>query len=555
MNKAFIFDIQRNSFVDGPGIRTTVFFKGCNLKCAWCHNPEGQDFEPQMMFYKDKCTGCGKCKQVCPFNLEKCDLCGKCTLYCPVDARKVCGKEYTVDEVFSEIIKDKAYYDNSDGGVTFSGGECMLQIDFLVEILKKCRENGIHTVVDTAGHIPYENFKKILPYTDLFLYDIKIFDTQKHKKYIGVGNELIFENLKKLFWSGAKIWIRIPIIPNVNDSLEEMQKINDFLKTIGTSEKIELLPYHAMGEYKYRAICKEPEIFGALPKRQKVWGDMQILSRKRCVIGEGPVWNPFDSRLYHMNPYEKEICIIDIAAKETVVRKLDFSVAAIGLGKKGELLISCKDGAFILNANGTRSPLYDRSKYDIKYGNDAKVGPDGRFYIGTQSSKRMGVSDILDGKLYCIDANGEVKILLDGLILSNGFDWSMDEKRFYHTDSDTNVIREYAYDKNGPKLNFTGRQITVPGVDGFTIDHNDFLYATSWGKGHIAVVDTKTMQIIKHIEVPARIPASCCFAGEAMDQLVVVTASWKADLQEDPYAGSTFIQRIDTQGRKPFLFG
>ena len=261
MNKAIFFDIQRNSFVDGPGIRTTVFFKGCNLKCAWCHNPESQSAKPQMMFYKDKCTGCGKCKSVCPYHLEQCELCGKCTLYCPVDARKVCGKEHTVDEVLKEVLKDQAFYETSGGGVTFSGGECMLQIDFLVEILKKCKENGIHTAVDTAGHIPFESFEKILPYTDLFLYDIKIFDSQKHKQYVGVSNELILENLKKLFERKAKLWIRIPIIPDVNDSIEEIQKIKDFLKTIGTAEKIELLPYHAMGENKYRAIGKEPQIF------------------------------------------------------------------------------------------------------------------------------------------------------------------------------------------------------------------------------------------------------------------------------------------------------
>ena len=261
MNKAIFFDIQRNSFVDGPGIRTTVFFKGCNLRCAWCHNPESQSAKPQMMFYKDKCTGCGKCKSVCPYHLEQCELCGKCTLYCPVDARKVCGKEHTVDEVLKEVLKDKAFYETSGGGVTFSGGECMLQIDFLAEILKKCKENGIHTAVDTAGHIPFESFEKILPYTDLFLYDIKIFDSQKHKQYVGVSNELILENLKKLFERKAKLWIRIPIIPDVNDSIEEIQKIKDFLKTIGTAEKIELLPYHAMGENKYRAIGKEPQIF------------------------------------------------------------------------------------------------------------------------------------------------------------------------------------------------------------------------------------------------------------------------------------------------------
>lgn len=259
--KAIIFDIERNSFVDGPGIRTTVFFKGCNLKCAWCHNPESQSFKPQMMFYRDKCTGCGKCKEKCPNNLEKCDLCGKCTIYCPAEARKVCGKEYTVDEVLAEVIKDKAFYENSGGGVTFSGGECMLQIDFLVEILKKCKENGIQTAVDTAGHIPFESFERVLPFTDMFLYDLKIFDSEKHKKYVGVGNELILQNLKKLLNKGVKVFVRIPVMEGVNDSVEEMKKIKEFISSNGKVEKVELLPYHAMGENKYRAIGKEPIIF------------------------------------------------------------------------------------------------------------------------------------------------------------------------------------------------------------------------------------------------------------------------------------------------------
>lgn len=254
MIKATIFDIQRNSYVDGPGIRTTVFFKGCNLRCAWCHNPESQSSKPQKMFYKNKCTGCGKCKEKCPNALETCDLCGKCTLYCPHDAREICGKEYTVDEVLREVLKDKTFYENTGGGVTFSGGECMLQIDFLTEILKACKESGIHTAVDTAGHVPYESYERILPYTDLFLYDVKCFDSEKHKQYTGVGNELILENLKRLLTIGKSMWVRIPIIPPVNDTVEEMQRIKEFLGYYGTTEKIELLPYHAMGEHKYAAL-------------------------------------------------------------------------------------------------------------------------------------------------------------------------------------------------------------------------------------------------------------------------------------------------------------
>lgn len=268
MLKGTIFDIERNSYVDGPGIRTTVFFKGCNLKCAWCHNPESQSSKPQMMFYRDKCIDCGKCSEICE-NKENCTLCGKCTIYCPVDARRVCGKEYTADEVLSEVIKDKAFYDNSGGGVTFSGGECMLQVEFLVELLKKCKENGIHTAIDTAGHVPFESFKKVLPFTDLFLYDIKLFDSEKHQKYVGANNDLILENYKKLIENGANVIVRIPVIEGVNDTVEEMKNIKNFFNKVGTPKKIELLPYHAMGENKYLAIGKECEAF-AVPNSDKI---------------------------------------------------------------------------------------------------------------------------------------------------------------------------------------------------------------------------------------------------------------------------------------------
>ena len=259
--KGRIFDLVRASYVDGPGIRTTVFFKGCNLSCAWCHNPESQAPEPQMMFYKNKCTGCGKCKEKCPNALSSCDLCGKCTLYCSKDAREICGREYTVEQVYTEIIKDKTLYAASGGGVTFSGGECMLQIDFLEELLKKCKANGIHTAVDTAGHLPYSYFERILPYVDLFLYDVKCFDAKLHRRYTGVSNERILENLKKLFSADAPLWIRIPIVGGVNDREEELVKIKDFLNASGKPRKIELLPYHRLGEHKYGALSGEPHRF------------------------------------------------------------------------------------------------------------------------------------------------------------------------------------------------------------------------------------------------------------------------------------------------------
>ena len=266
---ANLFDIQRNSFVDGPGIRTTVFFKGCNLHCTWCHNPESQSAKPEMMFYKNKCGNCGKCKEKCPNSLESCELCGKCTFYCPNDAREICGKEYTVDEVLREIRKDKTFYKTSGGGVTFSGGECLLQIDFLEAILKECKRNGIHTAVDTAGHVPFVCFERILPYTDLFLYDIKCYDSEKHKKYTGTSNELILSNLKRLLQSGKAIWIRIPIIPDVTDNEEELLTIKAFLSSYGCPEKVELLPYHDMGEHKYAALGRMAQTF-SVPSEEKM---------------------------------------------------------------------------------------------------------------------------------------------------------------------------------------------------------------------------------------------------------------------------------------------
>ncbi len=256
-----VFDIVRSSFVDGPGIRTTVFFKGCNLRCAWCHNPEGKSSLTQLMFYKDKCIGCGKCKEVCPYNLEKCDLCGKCAAYCPQEARKLCGEKKEASEIFEEIVKDKDFYLSSGGGVTFSGGECMLQIDFLNELIEMCKAEGIHTAVDTAGNVPLAYFAQIDP--DMYLYDIKCLNVQKHKEYVGADNLQILSNLQWLLKQNKRVWIRIPVIADVNDTEEEMTKINGMLKTFGYPEKVELLPYHSMGENKLRALGENVPEFKA----------------------------------------------------------------------------------------------------------------------------------------------------------------------------------------------------------------------------------------------------------------------------------------------------
>lgn len=268
MNGIF-FDIQRNSYVDGPGIRTTVFFKGCNLRCKWCHNPESQSFEQQIMFYKNKCAGCGRCRDLTVNDTD---------FICFNDAKEICGREYTVNEVFSEVIKDKAFYETSGGGVTFSGGECMLQIDFLYEILKKCKKNGIQTAVDTAGNVVWESFEKILPYADLFLYDVKCLDEKKHIYGTGVSNKLILSNLKKLSDMKANIIIRIPIICGFNDDMEEIKNIADFLASI-RYDSIECLPYHKLGEHKYEALNMKAPRFD-VPSEEKMEKIKTLLKTK-----------------------------------------------------------------------------------------------------------------------------------------------------------------------------------------------------------------------------------------------------------------------------------
>lgn len=294
-----------------------------------------------------------------------------------------------------------------------------------------------------------------------------------------------------------------------------------------------------------------------LSDRQKVWCNrMQILNEKRCIIGEGPVWNDFEKRLYYTNGMGgSEICMLDIYTGKLEVRPVKTGCAAFAFDKNNRLIVSRPDGVFILNDDDSITELYDTKKYNITFANDMKVGPDGRIYVGTQSGKRKGVSDKVDGKLYSIDKDGSVRILLDNLRLSNGLDWSMDEKRLYHTDSDTGIIKEYDFDKEKGTISFTGRQVNVRGVDGFTIDKNDFLYVACWGQGHIAIIDTADMQVKEYIEVPAKIPASCGFAGENMGNLVVVTATLGIDVEKDVSAGFTFMKKMNVSGRKPYLFG
>lgn len=243
--KATIFSIQRNSIVDGPGIRTTVFFKGCNMKCKWCHNPESQNAEKEILFYKNRCIGCGDCEGITAEDKG---------FACINGAKEICGKDYTVDELLTLLIKDKIFYKVSQGGVTFSGGECLLQIDFLVEIMKKCKQEGIHTALDTAGNLPWSYFEKIIPYTDLFLYDIKAVNEKLHIEGTGVSNKVILNNLKRLSSDcSTEIIIRIPLIPDFNATHKEIKSISDFLCGIKV-KSVEFLPYHSMSQHKYEAL-------------------------------------------------------------------------------------------------------------------------------------------------------------------------------------------------------------------------------------------------------------------------------------------------------------
>ena len=263
MSKLRVGNIQRFSVDDGPGIRTTVFLKGCNLRCLWCHNPENITNDKILQFHKEQCVFCGKCVQVCPegvheiregrhaVNREHCKTCGKCVEECLYGALSLQGQQMTAEELETEIKKDAAYYRKSGGGVTFSGGEPMLQYENLLPLLQKLKKQKIPIAVDTAGCIPFEWYEKILPYTDLFLFDIKAYTEKLHLELTGQPNRIILENLSGLLKAGAKVWVRIPLIPGLNDSREELEAVCAFLQQMEGIERIEPLTYHSYGVGKY----------------------------------------------------------------------------------------------------------------------------------------------------------------------------------------------------------------------------------------------------------------------------------------------------------------
>lgn len=275
---ATLFNIQRFSIHDGPGVRTVVFFKGCSLCCVWCHNPESISPKPELLYYPERCICCGKCARECPsgahvmadglhiFHRELCESRLACASSCYAEALAVSGQRVGIGELLSQILDEKPYYAER-GGVTFSGGESMLQIDFLEGIIAACAREGVHCAVDTAGHVPWASFERLLPYEPMFLYDIKAADPDVHKSLTGADNRLILANLRRLGESGARLWIRIPYVPGYND--DEMEGIAGILADIGAArfERVDVMGYHRLGEGKYAALGRADMISPDTPSR------------------------------------------------------------------------------------------------------------------------------------------------------------------------------------------------------------------------------------------------------------------------------------------------
>jgi len=257
-----LFNLQRCSVHDGPGIRTTVFFKGCPLSCAWCHNPEGIDETAELMLHAERCLSCGACSEVCPvskegaspvgspWNVAACLRCGSCVEVCPAKARELVGREYDVCGLVDFVERDRPFFESSGGGVTFSGGEPLNQADFLMACLRECGERRLHTAVDTCGLAPRDVMLEVAGHADLILYDLKHMDCEAHRRHTGVGNRQILENLCLMSATETEIWVRVPLIPGVNDDTAHLDRLGAFLTSLPRRHRIFLLPYHAIAAGK-----------------------------------------------------------------------------------------------------------------------------------------------------------------------------------------------------------------------------------------------------------------------------------------------------------------
>ena len=303
------YDLQGFSVHDGPGIRLTCFMKGCPLRCLWCHSPESQAFPTELNWMEIKCVGiekCGRCIDACPEKIitpgkkkksltgdgeitlvtvdrDKCTNCGACAKACTAKALYMCGTDYTVEEIMERVRRDKPFFKTSGGGITISGGECLCQPEFLLSLLKQCKEEEVHTAVDTTGFVPWSIIEPILPYTDLFLYDIKNMDSNLHKQGTGVPNELILENAKKIAAAGGKLVIRVPVMPMYNDSVEMFDKLGKFVVELGDAvDVVQLLPYHTLGTVKWERLGQSGPVVEAVPP-----SDELIQARKEQLEAMG----------------------------------------------------------------------------------------------------------------------------------------------------------------------------------------------------------------------------------------------------------------------------
>ncbi len=271
--RGLVFDIQKFSLHDGPGIRTTVFMKGCPLRCIWCHNPESQRAAPDILFSPEKCIGCGWCFKNCPngchtataetphvFNRDACVRCGKCAERCYAGAIEVAGRETTAGEVFDEVLKDKCFYDNSQGGMTLSGGEPLAQPAFSLALARLASAAGVATCIETCGHAPWESLEALLPGLDWLLFDIKATDPAKHREFTGVDNVKLLGNLRRASAAGAKIALRCPLIPGVNDDAGHLTGIASLAEELAGVQRIDIEPYHPLGVGKCARLGRAPDL-------------------------------------------------------------------------------------------------------------------------------------------------------------------------------------------------------------------------------------------------------------------------------------------------------
>ena len=295
VEQAPVFDIQKFSVHDGPGIRTLIFMKGCPLRCRWCSNPESQNYHPEVALSESRCIGCGRCEDICPTDAiipladgkirierSRCNNCGKCAEVCPAKAIRLFGEYMSIHDVLRVVEEDSPFYWRSGGGITVSGGEPLLQAQFVNELLKECRHCGIDIAVEICGHAAWEDVRKVCTYADLIFYDIKHMDPSKHKAFTGVSNELILGNIERIskHFREIPIIVRTPIVPGFTDSEANIEDIVDFLKCVESLKKYELLSYHGFGEAKYNQLGRAYELSGLQPPSQEHMAKLIEIAQK-----------------------------------------------------------------------------------------------------------------------------------------------------------------------------------------------------------------------------------------------------------------------------------